>query len=396
MEQNLAINPIDEKELLEKAKDLTDSKSWQEIISLLKPYHQAGTLSTEGLKILGFSYSRNKDYNEAIGIYQALSQKQPHEAIWSYYLAYQYQAKKDLKSAIEAYEQCIKIYPQWLKVLVKLGKLCEEVSSTEKALKTYRNGIQIYKTIKQERQKEFVTIYSKLCTQTAKLICSAGNVTEADRNEAEHLFKESITVDPQNADTWYHLGDFFLELGKYDEAIQYLQKAESLAPKKEHIPHKIAQAYLKKGNPDQALKVYEAIPHYKRTPYILHGMAECLIKKGELKEGAYYLYIAAQREQEKWYHYRDLGLALANLGDRDQAIDTLEKANRLYKKENGKDFNKILAKIEQLKEMPKGESINFEKSDLAVTTISYGVVTKYNSERGFGFITYVQQPEPKK
>jgi tetratricopeptide (TPR) repeat protein len=386
MEQNLAINQIDEKELIEKAEDLKKGERWQEIISLLRPYHHAGKLSIEGLKMLSYSYSRSKEYDEAICIYQDLSQKQPHEAIWPYCLAFQFRGKKDLNSAIEAYEKCLEIYPQWLKVFVELGKLYEEISSTEKAHKVYHDGIQIYKTMKPERQKEFATIYSKLCTQAAKLICSAGNITEADKNEAEYLFKESITADPQNADTWYRLGDFLLESGKYDEAIQYLQKAESLAPKKEYIPHKIAQAYLKKGNPDQALEVYEAISHYKRSPYILHGMAECLIKKGELKKGAYHLYIAAQREPEKWYHYRDLGLVLANLGDRDQAIDTLEKANRLYKKENGKDFNKILAKVEELKEMPKGESINFEKRDLSVTTISYGVVTKYNSERGFGFI----------
>jgi len=220
----------------------------------------------------------------------------------------------------------------------------------------------------------------------AKLICPVENRIKADMDEAEYLFKESINADLQNAETWYRLGDFLLKAGNPDEAIQYLQKAESLAPKKEYIPHKIAQAYLKKGDPDQALKVYEAIPHYKRTPYILHGIAECLINKGELKEGAYHLYVAAQREPEKWYHLRDLGLALAQLGDRDQAIENLDKANQLYKKEKGKDFNKILAKIEELKEISKGERIIFENPDTSVTTISYGVVTKYNSERGFGFI----------
>jgi len=386
MEQDVAINQIDEKELLEKAEDLNDSEKWREIICLLGPYHQAGKLSIEGLKIIGHSYSRNKDYDKAIGIYQDLSQKQPLEAIWPYCLAYQFRGKEDFKSAIEAYEKCLGIYPRWLKVFSELARLYKEVGSVEKALKTCRDGIQIYKTMTSDRQKEFAVIYSKLCTMAAKLICPVENRIKADMDGAEYLFKESINADLQNAETWYRLGDFLLKTGNPDEAIQYLQKAESLAPKKEYIPHKIAQAYLKKGDPDQALKVYEAIPHYKRTPYILHGIAECLINKGDLKEGAYHLYVAAQQESEKWYHHRDLGETLANLGDRDQAIDALKKANQLYKKENGKDFNKILAKIDELKEMPKGESIIFKKPDASVTTISYGVITKYNSDRGFGFI----------
>ncbi len=386
MEQNLVIDQISEEESLKKAKDLTDSENWQEIISLLKPYYQEGRLPIEGLKILGHAYSRNKNYNEALEIYKELSLKQPHEAMWPYCLAYQYRSKKDIQSAIEAYEKSLKIYPKWIKALVELSALYKEAGLIEKALKTCQDGIQVYKNMKPDRQKEFAAIYSKLCTIRAKLICSKGDRAESDINEAEHLYKESITADPQNADTWYRFGDFLLEKGKPDEAIQYLQRAELLAPKKEYIPHKIAQAYLKKGDTDQALKVYEGIPHYKRTPYILHGIAECMIKKGELKDGAYHLYIATQREPEKWYHHRDLGIVLAELGDRDQAIGALEKANQLYKKENGKDFNKILSKIEEVKKMPKGERIVFEKPDTSVTTISYGIITKYNSERGFGFI----------
>ena len=56
-------------------------------------------------------------------------------------------------------------------------------------------------------------------------------------------------------------------------------------------------------------------------------------------EGARYLFQATQKEPGKFYHHRDLGLALATLGDRDQAIKELETANELYKKDNGKDFN---------------------------------------------------------
>ncbi len=56
------------------------------------------------------------------------------------------------------------------------------------------------------------------------------------------------------------------------------------------------------------------------------------------------------------------------------------------KKDNGKDFNKIIAKIEEIKNMPQGERIVFEDFTSSLTTISYGVIIKYNPERGFGFI----------
>ena len=386
MEQAPQINQVDEKETIEKAQALMAEEKWGEAISFLKPFKEVGDLSINGLDVLAHCYSRSKKYNEAISVYEDLHQRYPHEAKWLYYLAYQYQSKKDVQGAIKAYEKCLELSPRWIKVLGELGRLYEENDTTKRALETYRNGIQIYKAMKPDRQKELAAIYSKLSARAAKLICSTGNITETDRNEVEYLFRESIAADPENSDTWYRLGDFYLECGKYDDALQYLQKAESLSPRKEYIPHKIAQSHLKKGDHNQALKIYETIPHHKKTPYILHGMAQCLVNKGELKEGAYYLHLAAQREPEKWYHRRDLGLALADLGDRDQAIENLDIANQLYKRENGKDFARILAKVDELKEMPKGERIVFEKPNASVTTISYGVVTRYNSGRGFGFI----------
>jgi len=111
-----------------------------------------------------------------------------------------------------------------------------------------------------------------------------------------------------------------------------------------------------------------------------------LIQKGQLREGAYHLFLAAQREPGKWYHLKDLGMTLSELGDRDQAIEILTKANHLFKKETGQDFIKILSKIEDLKLTTQKEHITFEKSEPHVTTISHGVITKYNSDRGFGFI----------
>jgi tetratricopeptide (TPR) repeat protein len=290
-------------------------EKWGEAISFLKPFKEVGDLSINGLHILAHCYSRSREYDEAISIYEGLHERYPNEAKWLYSLAYQYKSKKDVQGAIKAYEKCLELSPKWVKVLGELGLLYEETGSTKRALEIYHNGIQTYKAMKPDRQKELAAIYSKLSARAAKLKCAVGNITETDKNEAESLFRESIAGDPENSDTWYRLGDFYLECGKYDEALQYLQKAESLSPRKEYIPHKIAQAHLKKGDHNQALKIYETIPHYKRTPYILHGMAQCFVNKGDLKQGAYYFHLAAQREPEKWYHRRDLGLALAELGD---------------------------------------------------------------------------------
>jgi len=236
----LAITQITEQELIEKAQQFQDRENWIAVISLLNPYHANGDLSINALKMLGYSYSRNKNYDEAIVIYQDLSQRQPNEAMWPYCLAYQYQCKKDFHSSIEAYLNCLQIFPKWIKVYGELAKLYKEIGEDEKALDTCSDGIQVYKNIKSDHQKKYASSYSKLCTLRARLISSKRTKSEADIAEIEIMLKESTHIDPQNADTWYRFGDFMIEQGKYDDAVQYLQKAESLAPQKEYIPHKIA------------------------------------------------------------------------------------------------------------------------------------------------------------
>lgn len=146
-----------------------------------------------------------------------------------------------------------------------------------------------------------------------------------------------------------------LETRRVEEALDCLEKAETLAPKKEYICHKIAQAHLGKGNPDQALKAYERIPPHRRAAYIFHGIAQCYMARGEMMDAARKLYQAIQRESRKFYHHWDFALALIALGAKDQAMEA-------------------------------GERISFEESSSHVAAISVGVVRKYDANRGFGFV----------
>lgn len=386
MEEEPITTQNGETELLERARILVQEEKWQDAVTLLTQYQQNYHLPIEGMNTLAYCHSRNKNYREASEIYKLLCNKRPNEAKWFYYLAYQYRAMGNLEPAIKTYYRCLELSPRWLRAYLELGQIHEETNSLDKALKTYRDGIKAYKEIMPDRRKALAPIYSRICTKAAKHLLSREGVNETNMNELEFLLKESTIAEPENADTWYRLGSFLLQAERQDEALTNLEKAESLAPKKEYITHKIAQTFLKKADTEHALKIYKSIPHHRRPGYILHGIAECLIKQGRTTEAARYLFEAIQKEPGKFYHHRDLGLALITLGDRDQAIEELETANELYKKDNGKDFNKILDKIKEIKQMPQGERIVLKESASSIPRISFGEVTKYNCDRGFGFI----------
>ena len=386
MTTNASIGYVNENDLLAKSESFIEKEKWQDAVRLLRPQHEAEKLSIKGLKILARCHSRNGDYNEASKIYEELYEKQPHDARLAYFLGYQYQMLKDWESAVKTYEKCLELFPHFIKAYLQLGQVFEEQDLPNEALRAYRKGYQVYQQIQPNLQKDFSPVCSKILTQAAKLLQSFDNKTKNTQKKIEFCLKESVACEPDNADNSYRLGRFLLELERTDEALMHLNKAHSLAPHKEYISHKIAQAFLQKNDSEKAFEVYEKIPVRKRAPYIINGMAICLRKQGKTEEAARFLFRAMQLEPGKFYHHRDFGMALLEMGDRDQAIEVLENANKLFKKEHGKNHSKIIAAIDEARTMPEGERVVFEEPTSSVTAICYGVIAKYVSERGFGFI----------
>lgn len=377
-----------EEEILSQAEALASRGQWKEAASLLRQHQQADNLSVGALDKLAYYCSRAGDYDGAIVVYQDFRRKQPSEAKWLNALGFQYQQKKQWPDAISAYEQCVELAPRWLLPALRLGDACQGAGELDKALQAYRKGIASYQELPVNRRTELAPFFAKLCAKVARVLLSKPNQTAAEFEEAVKLLQESVAADPNDADSWYRLGCAFLKASRADEALDSLQKAEALAPKKEYVCHKIAQAHLRKGNWEQALKAYERVPHHRRTPYILHGIGQCYMAKGEAMEAARRFYQAIQREPRKFYHYWNFALALISLGAKDQAVEAFESANRLFREEYGKDYRRALAKLEEVRSnLPHGKRISFsDVSSPGVPVISFGTIAKYDSNRGFGFI----------
>jgi tetratricopeptide (TPR) repeat protein len=285
-----------EEQILAEAEVMAGCGQWREAASLLMNYKQIKPLSLMALSKLGYYCSQAGDYDNAICIYKSLSEQQPSKAKWFYYLGFQYQQKEKWSEAIASYQKSFDLAPKWPLASLRLGDAYQEVEEFEKALEIYRQGIKSYLELSTNWHNEInKSTYGRLCSKTVRLLLNKQNLSSNELEEAIKLGQESVMVDPNEADNWYRLGCALLQANRLDEALDNLQKGETLNPKKEYICHKTAQAYLKKDNHDQALKAYERIPQHKRVPYILHGMAQCHMAKGESMEAAKKLYQAIQR-----------------------------------------------------------------------------------------------------
>ncbi|MGA8619148.1 MAG: tetratricopeptide repeat protein, partial [Candidatus Sulfotelmatobacter sp.] len=378
---------LSEAELLSKADSLAANKKWIDAVALLRPYTQANNLSHQGLAKLAHYHSRARQYDVAIALYKRLIGDEPNQARWFYALGYQHEQKGQWGESIASYEQSLRIAPAWLLPALRLGAAYQLTKQTGKCVDTYRRSVRSYRELPEDRRRPIGSIFAKLCSRLARCLLSNPNRSQSDTDEALGLLAEATRLSSSDADGLYQLGCAFLESGQLENALEYLNKAATSDPKKEYTWHKIAQAHLKKGDPDSALAAYRRIPVYKMAPYVLHGIAQCHLAKGEPMEGAKRLHEAILREPGKFYHYCDFAQALLALGARDQALEALEQANERYTKEYGRSYSKAQLKIREVVSAPTpNQRISFEESETPVPSIRFGKVIKYDQARGFGFI----------
>ncbi len=376
-----------EEHILKEAEGLASQGQWQRAALLLANARSTLDLSARARGAEAFYFSRSGDHEKAIAVFEELCQLQPAEARWHYYLGFQFQQTKRWDQAIATFEQALRLASKWLKVSFALGQAYEAVGQGDKALRIYRQGRALYKELPAEAHLRSVPIFARVCRRLADLLHARSSRSSEEVSEVLECLCESAEAEPNDANSWYRLGSFLANLGKFDEALGYLERAEALAPRSEYICHKLAQVHLKKGNADEAFRRYGKIPLHRQAPYILRGMAQCHLSKGQPLDAAKKLNQAIKKEPDKFYHYWDFALALIDLKARDQAIEALEAANRSYQKEHGKSYRRALAKIEEVRStLPPGARIIFENPPPTVPAICLGTVTRYEQERGFGFI----------
>ena len=372
--------------VLRQAASLASSENWKAAAAIIQEHQQMTSLSFEALKDLANYSSHAGDYDSAISLYIELTRLQPSDAELFYRLGFQYQQKEKWTDAIAAYTESARLSPRKLMVYLRLGDTHEKVGQVESALDAYRQGIKNYQCFSIDYKIRLRPIYAKFCTHAARLFLKKENRTSDELENAIKLLRKSSEIESSNADTWYSLGKALLDADLLDEALDCLQKAGDLDPKKEYVYHGIAKVHLKKNNFDEALKAYELIPPYKRSPYILDGMGQCYVAKQDFMTAARKFHQAIKREPKKFHHYMNLAQALIGLEAREQSIEALERANGLFREEHGKDYQKALKKIEEVREtLPSGKRVSFDDPS-NITEIRFGTVHSYKTDRGFGFI----------
>jgi tetratricopeptide (TPR) repeat protein len=336
-----------------------------------------------GLGILTWRQSRQ--YISAEVLYRETIARNP--AAWMAYnnlgalkLA---EASQDLSEAVTLLQTAVRLYPGNAEAHNNLGVAYQRLDRYEDAAREHQEALQLFPTYAEaynnlglvaEHQGQIDEAQRYFAT-ALRLQSGTRNTAEAHHNmgsalqklgryeEAVTEIREALRINPRYADAHDNLGSALLRLGRTDEAIAHYTEAIRLKPDFAEAHNNLGRALLQAGRAEGAiaefnetirLKPDAALPHVnladvlrrlgRRDEAISHLQAAIRLQpdlafahyslgnlryeKGQFADAitAYREALRFEPEATSYAIHNDLGVALAQLGRRQEALTEFERA----------------------------------------------------------------------
>jgi tetratricopeptide (TPR) repeat protein/cold shock CspA family protein len=319
-------------QLLEQAELAAQGKRWEEAARLLE---QAGE-SVLVLSRRGFYLSRAADFVAAQALFEQLAAREPSNAKWPYMVGYQLAQQERYDQAIPWFSRALRLDGQYLKAWYRVAKCCQKAGRDRDAQLAALRVLRIWNEGNEELRSREAEKMARACYLLARM------QLRGDPSGAVELLRQGLEHLPRDPHFRYLIGKALRRSGQPMEAVEHLQVADRLAPRKRYQQLELAAALAAAGQAEQATKLL-----------------------GQVSEGC-----------RDWDAYNAGRLALA-MGDPQLAVGLLERAasSRPCRKHPGVQSSLAEARAQA----PAG--ISTEKADWMV-----GKVVLARPEKSFGFI----------
>lgn len=382
--------------LLQQAKELEHDKKWAEAAKAYVSLLQADDADPIIEKV-AWCYSRDGKYKEAISYLMELYKHKPTYAKACYMIGYQYYCLKQWNNAIVWYEKALEIYPDYFIVKYRLAYSYIQVAGNFmrftkaecwKALGHLNDCHNIWANFSESKRLNNKSIYFDINFLHGKILMNLPNYYM----KAVGLFKEALTINPDNEDVQYELSKTHYINGNYCEAKNNLPRGN-----KYYVLELSALIDTKLGNYDDAITTLEKLISFRRKDYLFTNLAYAYMLKGETDQAFKYAKMAVSIGKNNHKNYYLLAKICYSYGLLDKSLLNLQKAVDIKREKYKTSFIECEELMEKIKhEKPQNYVDNqalIKKLDemLKDNNVKSGVITKFNDDRGFGFIKYNSQ-----
>lgn len=176
---------------------------------------------------LGTIYAAQNNHEKAVATYKRGLQIDPNHPVIQFNLAKSLEAMHDDTSAIQAYDAALRAKPGWQEAVIEYAKLLLSHRKTRLAGELVQNAIGLH-------PQDF-----GLYAQMGQILMRQSNFEKAASS-----FEIANRLVSGNAENLKNLAEAFEKLGKKEEAVLTIKKAESVEPEDEKIKKSAASILL--------------------------------------------------------------------------------------------------------------------------------------------------------
>jgi TolB-like protein/Tfp pilus assembly protein PilF len=140
--------------------------------------------------------------------------------------------------------------------------------------------------------------------------------------------KRAVELDPLSLINNADLGWIFINARRYDEAIAQLRKAIEIDPRFYLARYYLAEALQLKGQLPEAMVEYKATVELNDDPIALAFLGNACARAGQKEEAQKILARLTEAAKTRYVSQYSFALVLIGLGDKEGAVDALERAYR--------------------------------------------------------------------
>jgi len=386
---------MNKEEMLIQAQQKESENNWDEALKIYNSLlSDSGNTSVELLERCAWCASRSGKYIQAIDYFTKLSKLEPHKAKWFYCIGYQYYMQKKWDLANEHFEKALELYPDYLIVKYRYGyslrQTCGDRYVLKKdafwhALQQFNECTQIWEKYSEDERKKNSNTYADICFQKGKLLIERNQI-----NEAIGCFEVALSLNNNFTECRYQVSKAYLSIGNIEKArVHFPGKGD-----KYYIQELQADILLAENNLNDAETVLKRILQTRQKDYLYRKMSEISLKKGDRSSAISYILDAEKLNPrnhitifEKAKLLVEENLFLAAQEELIRAIELKERAyggNYLEAESLLAEVTKTIGNTSHFRD--DAAKLQMFNPTATVKAALQGVITKYNTDKGFGFI----------
>jgi tetratricopeptide (TPR) repeat protein len=283
--------------------------------------------------LLGENSIFRQELEHIIQDFQAIQTRDSIEKLVHLYITQgdKFFSNKQYEEAINIYNQTLKLKPEEHDVLYKIGNAFSGLGNYEQAILYYQKIV--------SHQHNYEWVWHSL----GNALLAIGSF-----NEAIHKYDKAAKINPENYEHWYNLGNAQAGAGKYQEAIKSYKEALRFRKDKFWIYHSLGDVLRKLHSYEEAIQSYKTALEINPNNYeSRHKLGKALSGLGKYQEAIenYDQLMGYYEPPSLWLHR---SYVLCQLGQTDEAsrsFDTaIEKCDQMMMNSEGKDEGALYEK----------------------------------------------------